>query len=454
MIRKRAVQRRFAKMGKSRLLAVALLALTPLGPASGQTLREALASAYATNPSITAERARLRATREARPQAIAALLPTVTASGAYGSLDDKSVFNGAAFGAGDGAAGVTRRSDLEPLSGQVQAQQTLFAGWRNLNALKVAAARIRSGGARLASVEQRVLLDAAVAYFDVVRDASIFDSNASQASVLARQYEESRARLEVGELTRTDVSQAEARLAGARAALSAAGAELDASRATYAQMIGDAPGALEKAPVMPDIPSSLEDAVAAARLLSPALIAAKENAEAARRGVAIAKGAFGPAITANAGYSYAEEQSAFVLSSEQATFGLRAQMPIFTGGLNLSRVREAKAEADAARASADEEERRAVAQTTAAFQRIAAARSTIAAARAQVEANRTALAGVRRESEVGARTTLDVLDAEQELLNAETTLAGAERDERASIFILLAAMGALTSDSLDIAAGR
>lgn len=430
-------------------LAAGLWAAAACGTAGAQTLQEALSVAYATNPTIVAERARQRAVREAKPQALAAVLPTVTASGSYGRLDDNSVFNGAAFGLGSG--GVRRQSDLAPLSGQIEAQQTLFSGFRNFNAIKAASARVRAGGARLAAVEQGVLVEAAVAYFDVMRDTAIYDANANQASVLAKQNEEAKARLAVGEITRTDVSQSEARLARARAALSASGAALAASRAAFGRSVGDPPGALEKSPAMPEIPASLDEALAAARALSPTIIAARENAEAARRGVAVAKAAFAPSVSAFASYAYAEEQNAFALSSEQKSVGLRAQVPIFTGGLNLSRVREAKANADAARASVDEAERRAVAETAAAFDRIAAARATIAAARAQLEANRLALAGVRREAEVGARTTLDVLDAEQELLNAEVALAGAERDERASIFALLAAIGALTPESLRIA---
>lgn len=431
-------------------IATAVATLTICPSAHAQSLQDALSITYAANPTIVAERARQRATAEARPQALAGVLPSVTASGAYGRLNDTSAFNGAAFGGG--GAPLTRRSDLAPLAGQIEAQQTLFSGLRNFNAIKAASARIRAGGARLAAVEQGVLLDAALAYFDVMRDETIFAANANQTSLLTRQYDEAKARLAVGELTRTDVSQSEARLARAQAASSASGAALAASRAAFTRIIGDAPGALEKSPAMPKIPASLQEALAAATALSPTVIGARENAEAARRGVAIAKGAFSPSISAYAGYSYAEEQSAFVVSSEQRTYGIRAQIPLFTGGLNLSRVREARAGADAARASIDEAERRAAAETTAAFERISAAHATIAAARAQVEANRMALAGVRRESEVGARTTLDVLDAEQELLNAEVSLAGAERDERASIFALLAAIGALTPESLQISA--
>lgn len=416
--------------------------------AAAQSLRDALSAAYATNPTIAAERAQQRATKEARPQAVAGALPTITASGAYGRLNDASVFNGAAFGAG--AGGIERDTELSPLSGQIEAEQVLFAGFRNFNAIKAASARIRAGGARLAAVEQSVLLSAATAYFDVARDLAIFKANANQADVLSRQYDEARARLNVGELTRTDVSQAEARLARARAALSGAGASLAASRAAFVEIVGDAPAELEKDPAMPETLDALEPALAAARTYAPSVIAARENAEAARRAVAIANSAFSPTLTAHAAYAYSEEQNAFLLSNEQTVIGIRARAPLFTGGLHMSRLREAKADADAARSAVDAAERRAAAETTTAFARIAASRSTIAAAQAEVDANRLALAGVRRESEVGSRTTLDVLDAEQELLNAEVALARAEHDERVAIFALLAATGTLTPESLDL----
>ncbi|MEQ8936505.1 MAG: TolC family protein, partial [Amphiplicatus sp.] len=169
-----------------------------------------------------------------------------------------------------------------------------------------------------------------------------------------------------------------------------------------------------------------------------------------RKQVAIAKGVFLPRVSLTAGYQYAEEPSSFTLSDEQFTYGARASVPIFQGGLNLSRVREAKALADSAEAGVEQAERRVGAQVTAAWEQLIAARTTITAARAQVDANRLALEGVRRESQLGARTTLDVLDAEQELLNAEVQLATAQRDERAAAFGLLAASGVLTLDAIGV----
>lgn len=416
--------------------------------AEAQSLRDALAEAHAGNPALSAERARLRAVSEARPQALAGALPQVEARGSVGRLDDTSTFNASALGSPGAARRVS--STLDPIAATVEAQQPLFTGLRNLNAIRAAAARVRAGGARYAVAEQSVLQTAATAYFDVVRDAAIFDANANQVNVLVRQRDEAAARLKVGESTRTDLAQAEARLARARASLSIAQSSLASSRAVYQQVVGSAPGALEPRPEMPDTPASLDEALETATGASPELVAARETADAARRQISIARGALAPTVSAAASYTHTEEQSAFVTGANQFYYGLRASVPLFTGGLNLSRVREAKALADAAEADVETARRRVRAAVESAFNRLVATRQTIVAAKAQVDANRLALEGVKREREVGARTTLDVLDAEQELLNAEVSLAEAERDERAAVFLLLSAAGILTPQSLSL----
>jgi len=429
------------------ILAAIAVCGAPYG-ASAQSLEDALAVAYRTNPTIRAERARLRATEELKAQAWANALPQITASGSYQKVDETQVINSAVIGGGTGAT--EQQFDLNTVTGGVQGEQVIFAGFRNYNAIKQARARVRAGGAQLAATEQSVLLDVATAYFDVLRDTTIFDSNRNQVEVLLRQLDEAQARFRVGEVTRTDVSQAEARLAGARARLSGAQAQLAISRSRYVELVGEAPGTLEEAPPLPEVPESHDAAQALGAIYAPAVIVARENETASRKQVAIAKGVFLPRVSLTAGYQYAEEPSSFTLSDEQFTYGARASIPIFQGGLNLSRVREARALADSAEAGVEEAERRVGAQVTGAWEQLIAARTTITAARAQVDANRLALEGVRRESQLGARTPLDVLDAEQELLNAEVQLATAQRDERAAAFGLLAASGVLTLDAIGV----
>jgi hypothetical protein len=200
-------------------------------PAGAETLEDALAAAFTTNPTIRAERARLRATRELKAQAWAEALPQIGADGSYARTTNTQTLNPGVFGGGG-----TRTSTFNPLTGQVQGSLTVFDGFRNVNAIRQARARVRAGGAELASVEQRVLQDVATAYFDVLRDQTIYESNLNNVEVLVRQKREAQLRFDVGEITRTDVAQADARLAQARASLAAAQANLAVARARYGEL--------------------------------------------------------------------------------------------------------------------------------------------------------------------------------------------------------------------------
>lgn len=434
---------------KTCLFAITGLMLLAPQVASAESLEDALALAYRSNPTIRAERARLRATEELKSQAWANALPQITAQGSYSHLNDTQSFNPAVFGTDE-----ERVTELNPLTGAVTAQQPIFTGFRNYNAIRQAKARARAGGAQLAGVEQDILQRVATAYFDVVRDMANYESNVNNVEVLIRQKAEAELRFEVGEVTRTDVAQADARLAQSRAQLASAQAQLAVSRAVYAELVGNAPGTLDQTPPLPVLPETLDSAIALAMNYSPVVIAAREQEYAAKKEVSIAKGAFLPSISAMAEYQYADQPSSFVLQDESFTYGVRASVPIFLGGLNLSRVREARALHDSAIESIAEAERSAERATTSAYQQLIAARQTIESAKSQVEANELALRGVRREAQLGTRTTLDVLDAEQEFLNSKVSLSNAERNERVAAFALLAAAGVLNPDALGIDASR
>lgn len=412
-------------------------------PASAETLNGALALAYQTNPTIRAERARLRATKETRAQAWAGALPQISATGSYAKVDPSQTSAFPSSGATD---------KLNTLTAGVTAEQPIFTGFRNYNAIKQAGARIRAGGAQLAATEQQILNDVAGAYFNVQRNMAVYELNTRNVAVLLRQLEMAQARFDVGEITRTDVAQAEARLAGARAELSAAYADLSIARAAYAQLVGQTPGDLEPVEQLPELPESLEAAEAVAFQFAPAIITAHEQADASRRQVSIARGAFAPSVALTAGYQYAEEPNFFVTQSEEFSFGARASVPIFLGGLNFSRVREAKALHAGDRSRLTEAERQVAAQTIAAWERLVASRAIVTSATAAVEANRLALEGVRQETLVGTRTTLEFLNAEQELLNSEVTLVSATSDAQAAAFGLLQAMGVLTPEAIGFSA--
>jgi outer membrane protein len=423
-----------------RLLPVLLIATAAAGEAAGQTLEEALSLAYETNPTIAAERARQRATKQLKLQAIAQALPQIEANASYDRVDETQTVNRQLFGTS------VSEFKLDSVTYEVTGQQPIFTGLRNFNAIRAAKARVKAGNAQLALVEQDVLQRAAQAYFDVVRDMRVYDANKNNVDVLLRQKREAELRFEVGEVTRTDVAQADARLAQARAQLTTAQARLAVSRAAFAELIGAPPATLDKDPALPPTPASLDEAKAIAAHAAPLIVRAKMTEEASRRDFAVAKGAFAPTVALTASYQHSDEPSTFILEDEQFAYGVRASVPLFLGGLNISRAREAQALNEADRRRVDEAERRALAAVTAAWEQLLAARANIVSATAQVEANALALNGVRREAQLGVRTTLDVLDAEQEYLNAQVARANAERDARGATFALLAAIGALGPD--------
>jgi outer membrane protein len=414
--------------------------ITSFGPARAQTLEEALSMAYDSNPTIGAARATQRATKELKAQAWANALPQVQGSAAYSKTDSTQTAVAPGF---CGGTSTVCDVNLETKTAQVSGEQPIFTGLRNFNAIRAAKARVRAGDAQLALVEQDVLQRAAQAYFDVVRDMAVYDATKNNVEVLLRQKREAELRFEVGEVTKTDVAQADARLAQSRAQLTTAQARLGVSRATFAQIIGQMPATLENEPALPPTPTSLDEAQSIATQGAPVVVRAKMAEEASRRNVAVARGAFSPTVSLTASYQYADEPSTFFSRSEQFAYGARATVPIFLGGLNISRVREAKALHDADRRRIDEAERSSTAAVASAWEQLIAARANIVSAKSQVEANDLALNGVRREAQLGVRTTLDVLNAEQEYLNAQVALANAQRDERSATFQLLAAMGVL-----------
>ncbi len=421
-------------------------AATFAGAASAQTLEQALTTAYESNPTIAAERARQDATKQQKYQAISQALPQVQANASYSKIDDDQTVNQTLFGQ---TIVEERNFKLNSKSYGATAEQPLFTGLRNFNAIRAAKARVKAGNAQLALVEQDVLQRAAQSYFDVVRDMEVYGATKNNVDVLVRQKREAELRFEVGEVTRTDVAQADARLAQSRAQLTTAQARLAVSRASFAEIIGSAPESLEENPALPPTPVSLDDALTIAATAAPTIVRARMAEEASRRDFAVAKGAFAPTVSATASYQYSDEPSSFIVRDEQFAYGVRASMPIFLGGLNISRAREAQALNEADRRRIDEATRRSTAAVTQAWEQLSAARANIVSAISQVQANELALNGVRREAQLGVRTTLDVLDAEQEYLNAQVALANAERDARTATFLLLAAMGVLGPDSPD-----
>ena len=427
-----------------RRLAVLVLTLGAAGmasPATAQTFEEALSAAYRNNPTLQAARARLRGVDEGVPQALSDWRPSVTVFGDAGIERVDSDPGGSARGTEE-----TR----EPRSVSLDIRQSLYRGGRTVAATRAAFNRVQAERARLLSTEQGVLLAAVTAYMDVFRDQAILELNINNEQVLRRQLEATEDRFRVGEVTRTDVSQAQARLAGATADRIQAEADLEASRAGYQNIIGEPAGT----PILPDPPADLPENVDAANQaasqFNPGVVAAQFDERAARDDAREVKGELLPSLDLEGTASHSLDSSGD--DSEFTRYrGLVAlTVPLYQQGAVYSRLREARQNIVESRELIDSERRAAVENSTSAWEQLLAARAQIEALGAQVTANEVALEGVQREAEVGSRTVLDVLDAEQELLDSRVDLVTAERDLIVAIFDVKSAIGQLTARLLDL----
>jgi outer membrane protein len=422
-----------------------------------ETLVDALTLAYQTNPTLQAQRANQRATDENVVQAKTAFRPNLS-----GSVDVSASRTHLADPVSTGTTVVngqlvTTYRDTDKRSGSgagLALSQPLYTGGRATANLSAAEADVLAGREDLRSVEQSVLGSAIQAYVDVRRDQERLRIAQENVSVLTRQLEESNARFEVGEITRTDVAQSEARLASARASLSSSQAILAASRAAYAAVVGQNPTDLAPEPSLAALlPSSVEQAFDLVDRNNPSIQAARYAEQAAAARVAVAKAAYRPTVSARAGYDVdatrangAGEQ--FNDFNRAATGSITASIPLFTGGLISSQVRAAKERENAARIAVEGAQRSALQQISTAWNNLLASRANLVSNQEQVRATRIAFEGVRQEQQVGLRTTLDVLNAQLELANAEVALVVARRDEYVASASVLQAMGVLNVANL------
>ena len=416
-------------------------------PAGAETLRDALVTAYTANPELDAERARQRATDESVPQALAGARPTVTATGEIGS---KKTWTKSLSSMPPPA--ITRStSTTDPGAISLNFSQPLFRGFRTFTGTASAEANVRAGRYALGNVEQNVLLNAVTAYVDAVRDQALLRLTQGNLDVLREELESTEARFEVGELTKTDVAQAEARASAAASDVSQARANLARSRATYEQVIGRPPGTLS-APTSLNgmLPRSLTEAYTVGESEHPALLSARNTIEASDHDVDNIKGELLPTLTLEGDYTRSWEPSATVLDSESSSIMGRLVVPLYQAGSVSSRVRQARQVATQRRLESENIRTQVRAAIATAWDGLIAARAQIVADRQQIRAATVALEGVRQEQRVGQRTTLDVLDAQQELLNAQVDLATSTRDEVVAAFTLLAAVGRLNARQLEL----
>ena len=403
--------------------------------ASAETFQEALVSVYNGNPRLQAERARLREVDENYIQSRAQGRLTATVSGNYGYTAARTPATNNPFTGGAGGS-----VNGHPHSAQLQIIQPLYQGGRVKALKKQAKSSILAARESLRNAEQSIFLSAANAYIDVIRDEETARIRRNNVMVLSRQQLAAKDRFDVGEGTRTDIAQAQSRQAAAESGLAQAEAQLQASRASYKRIIGHPPVNLQPAPQF-EMPRSLSVAIAVARENNPQLLSAYFNEDAAGAAIDVAKSASRPVISLNGTASTSRDQVLGFDQADQAALTAQISVPVFSGGLNRSRVRQAK-HAKTRLAFEVRDTELAVDQTVAQiWAQLDAARLSRKASLQQVTAAEVAFEGVDLEQKVGTRTTLDVLDAEQEVLNAKLSVVEAERNVNATTFQLLTTLG-------------
>jgi len=419
------------------VMAAAVLAATP---ASAQTLTEAFAYTYNNNPQILAQRALLRATDEQVPQALANWRPTVTLTGTAG-------FERAGIAARGSS---TQFSSFEPRAADLRITQPLYRGGRTEAQTRQAINTVQSTRAQTLGVETQGFQSVAQTYLDVVRDQTLVEVNRSNEQVLRRQLEATQDRFRVGEVTRTDVAQAESQLAQATAQRINAEGQLEVSRANYARAVGHPPGRLVQPRERPVLPATRDEALTLAANNNPNVISAMFTELAARDNIDLVRGQLLPTINlvGDLNRSFAPSVSLQTTRQDTASAVLQLTMPLYEGGAIWSQTRAAEQTVGQRRGQLDDARRLAVQQATQAWETLQSARAAITSFGAAVRAAQIALEGIQQEALVGSRTVLDVLISEQQLFTTQSQLVGAQHDAALAEFNLAAATGRLIAPEL------
>jgi outer membrane protein len=415
-------------------------------PAAGQPLPEILAHVYATNPTLLAARSELRATNERVPQALAGWRPTVSVTGSYGAVD--ALNRARAVGPDGTPFSIVQDQTQSPVTGALVFAQPLYRGGRTAAAVRRAENAVLAQRARLLEAEQQVLLDTVIAYVSVLRDRELLRLNTNNIAVLEQQQAGTARRLRAGEVTRTDQLQTETRLALAMVSRAAAERASEASRAAYARLVGGEPGILVPPQPLVPVVTARNAARQRAGEESPAVTAALFDAAAARDVVDIQFSQLLPQLSVQAQVYRSDNQGARGTRSEGQALTASVVIPLYQGGAEYAAVREARELAQRARAVLEQERRLAMQRGAEAWDSLVAARAQTEAVRRAIRAAEAALLGVQREALNGGRTTIEVLNAEVELLNGRTTLAQAAADVVIASYVLAAAVGRLTAQDL------
>lgn len=419
----------------------AIMTLGVPGISAAETLLQALSSAYTNNPELNAARAATRAVDEGVPQALSRYRPNVNASGSVQQTwTDSDIRNGPDMSTDMGSATLG-----------LNVTQNLFRGFRTANGTKQAEAAVLASRASLQNAEQNILFAAAEAFMNVLRDQALVDLRSQNVTFLREQGRATRDRFEVGETTRTDVAQSDARVSLAASQLNLAQATLNSSRAVYQQIIGNQPGNLTQNFTADRlIPNTLDAALSVALNDHPAILAATYNADAASFNTKVIEGELLPTVTLEGDVTRTYNFDGATRQLDSASITGRINIPIYQGGGVSSRVRQAKEVEGQRLLELDLARQQVRASVISAWGQLTASRAVIVAAEAQRNASQIALSGVIEEQRVGQRTTLDVLNAQQELQDARVNLVSARRDQVVAAFALASAVGKLNAQRLGL----
>ena len=382
--------------------------------AAAQTLEDALVSAYLTNPDLEAQRAALRATDELVPQALGGWRPTL------------GVDSGVAYNDLDSSAGA---DNFTTTTNSLSLDQELYSGGETVANTERAERLVRLERARLHAIEQNVLFDAVNVYTNLLAAQAVLDFATQNESRLRRQLQATQDRFEVGEVTRTDVAQAEARLSGAAADRVQAEGDLSVARADFRRVINQEPGTLVVPRPLALLPANEAEAHQIAEVGNPNIIAAQFDLAAARADVDIAQSALYPRLSVRGELTYTENPNAALDWRRDASIGANLRVPLYQGGGEYARVRQTKQTVRQRQDDLEATFRAVRNEVTNAWETLITATTRIDSITAQVRASEIAVEGSRQEALVGQRTTLDVLDQESDLFAAQVDLVRARRDQ-------------------------
>jgi outer membrane protein len=425
-------------------VSVLLTALAGPTPALADTIEAALVRAYQNNPQLNAQRAQVRSTDENVPQALSGYRPkvNVTLGTGYQYQDIQAVQRG---------LGIHNPNPLQPNSASLTVNQTLYNGNQTANKTRAAESQVSGAREALRVLEQTVLLQAATVYMDYLRDSATLEVQRSNVRVLEQTLKQTRDRFNVGEVTRTDVAQSEAQLAAGNTQALTAESNLTTTRSNFRRIIGNEPANLAPgSPVDRFLPGTLPSAVNLSLVENPNVTASMYGIDVNYLQVKINEGALLPTVTVQAGVSTSYQQTLTVFRTNTASALATASIPIFQGGAEYALIRQSKENLAQQRLNLETTRDQTRASVVTAWGQLVAGKAQVSSAQAQVTASEIALNGVREEAKAGQRTTLDVLNAQQALVNARVALVTAQHDRVVASYSVLNAVGRLAPQVLGL----